>query len=176
MINTENDKVEIQDLHLQAFGDEEGPVIEKMTEEFLLLPETISINVYRGLRIAGNILFSPFQLDDHPEKKCFLLAPLGVLPEHQGTGIGKELIEKGVYHLKLIGADAIFVLGHPSYYASRGFVQAKVLSPHHELMKHPEAWRMLEVKPGSMEGIAGTSVAAEPIMDPMFWDTSGRPG
>jgi len=175
MIHAENEKLEIQNLHLHAFGEQEGPVIQKMTEEFLQLPETISINVYRGLRIAGNILFSPFSLDDHPEKKCFLLAPLGVLPEYQGLGIGRELIEKGVYHLKLIGADAIFVLGYPNYYASRGFAPAKVLPPHHKLVGETEAWRMLEIKPGSMDGIGGTSVAAAPIMNPMFWDTSGRP-
>ena len=164
----------IQNLHLMAFGKAEGPVISMLVSEFLPMPETISICVTRQDRVVGNIIFTPFFLSDYPNKKCFLLAPLGVLPGYQGLGVGAELIESGVEQLKTMGADAAFVLGHPGYYSLRGFVPTTVLPPFPEVMKLSEAWRVREIQAGAMAGVAGPSVAAEPIMKPMFWDTSDR--
>ncbi len=174
MNNSTNEILKIRDIHLQAFGEHEGPVISNMVHEMLAQPESISINVQRDGTEVGNIIFTPFKLNNHPDKKCFLLAPLGVLPAFQGQGIGKELIEKGVAHLKSIGVDAVFVLGYPAFYGARGFGGTEVLAPHHELVKYTKAWKMLEIQSGSMAGVSGTSVAVDPIMDPMFWDTSGR--
>ena len=174
MNSSTNEVLQIQNIHLQAFGEHEGPVISNMVNEMLSQPESISITVQRDGAEVGNIIFTPFKLNNHPDKKCFLLAPLGVLPAFQRQGIGKELIEKGIAHLKSMGVDAVFVLGHPAYYGARGFGVTEVLSPHHELMKHTEAWKMLEIQPGSMAGVSGTSVAVNSIMDPMFWDASSR--
>ena len=165
----------IRNLHLEAFGKTEGPIVSELAGAFLTLPDSISICVERDDKEVGNIIFTPFHLNDHPDKVCFLLAPLGVLPEFQRQGVGAELIAKGITHLKSLDADAIFVLGHPRYYALRGFEPARVLSPYHEVMTHHEAWKMLEIKPGSMSGAGGTSMAAKPIMKREFWDTSGRP-
>lgn len=165
---------EIKALHLEAFGIEEGPVILKLVEDFLLREDSISISVEGDGKIIGNVIFSPFKLLDYPERKFFLLAPLGVLPKFQGKGVGKKLIEKGIDHLRSLGGEAIFVLGQPDYYPLRGFNLTTVLSPYSELMITPEAWMALEIKKGALEGLKGTSIASEPIMKKMFWDTSNR--
>mgnify|MGYP000633955455 CR=1 FL=1 len=171
MNNSTKEMLLIQDIHLQAF-ESDGPLVSNMAKEMLSQSETISINVERDGKVVGNIIFTPFKLNDHPDKKCFLLAPLGVLPEFQKQGVGKELIEKGVLHLKSIGTDAIFVMGHPDYYELRGFVTTEVIPPYDELVTFYDGWKMLEIQPGSMAEVGGTSVAADPIMKPIFWDTS----
>ncbi len=175
MISLE-EKQEIQDLHLKAFGEHEGPVISNMVGEMLAQEETISINIKEDDRIVGNIIFTPFKLNDHPSKKCYLLAPVGVLPELHSKGLGKELIEKGVSHLKSLGTDAVFVLGYPKYYGSRGFSPTYVILPFQKEVKRIDAWKMMELKPGSMAEVGGTSVASDAIMKPMFWDIDYKPG
>lgn len=49
------------------------------------------------------------------------LAPMCVAPEYQNQGIGTKLVEKVIQEAKKNNIDAIFVLGHPSYYPRFGF-------------------------------------------------------
>ncbi len=174
MITKTTDTPAIQNLHLHAFGDDEGPIIHALSGAFLAHPDIISLDVIRQERVVGNIMFSPLRLTDHPDKSCYLMAPVGVLPAFQGQGVGRDLIEGGVAHLSSMGVEAIFVLGHPGYYASNGFGPTKVLPPHHRLVTRMDAWKMREIIPGAMVEVGGTSMASEPIMDREFWDTSDR--
>ena len=175
MINKDKTKIkEIKALHLEAFGTEEGPVIFKLVEDFLLREDSIAISVEEGCKIIGNVIFSPFILEEYPEKKFFLLAPLGVLSEYQRKGVGKKLIEESIGYLKSLGGEAIFVLGDPNYYPLRGFKLTTIKTPYSEIMRLPEAWMALEIEEGALKGLHGNSVASKPIMKPMFWDTTGR--
>ena len=49
------------------------------------------------------------------------LAPLSVLPEAQGRGIGGHLAEAAA---RFSGAEAVVVLGDPAFYTSHGFLRA----------------------------------------------------
>ena len=131
-------------------------------------PETISINIEKEDKIIGNVLFTPFELNNHSDKKCYLLAPIGILPEFHGQGFGKELIEKGVAHLKTMDVDAIFVFGYPKYYGMRGFYPTYVALPYQTEVIRIDAWKMMELKSGSMAEVGGTSVACDAIMKPEF--------
>lgn len=164
----------IKNIHLLAFGDEEGNEVAKLAEDLLSLPDTISISVTRDEKIVGNVLFTPFIFTDHPKAKCYVLAPLGVLPEYQRHGVGKELMKAGIAHLKSIGADAIFVLGVPTYYPQHGFVPSDKQTPYPDLLTIPEAWMVLELNAGNTKHLCGKTVAVEPFMHPSLWDTSGR--
>ena len=164
----------IQHIHRQAFGDEEGPVIADLVQKFMALKSTISITTEREGQKVGNVIFTPLMIDGHPNRYCFLLCPLAVLPAFQRQGVGKELIEKGAAHLTSIGADAMFVLGDPNYYARHGFGLTNIQPPYSELVTMKEAWRMRELGPNTLPGIRASSTAVEPIMDPAYWDTSGH--
>lgn len=166
---------EIQELHLRAFGKKEGPIIFDLAGNMLDEPETISVNIEKKDKIVGNVLFTPFKLNEHPEKRCYLLAPIGVLPEFHQQGLGKELIEKGVTHLKSLHVDAIFVLGYPKYYGIRGFYPTYVALPYQTDVKRIDGWKMRELKLGSMAEVGGTSVACDAIMKPEFWDLNYDP-
>lgn len=159
-------------VHLLAFGEDEGAEVAQLARAFLALPDTISISVERDGKVAGNVLFTPFVFPEHPKTKCYLLAPCAVLPDHQGCGIGKELIETSIAHLKSIGTDAVFVLGVPAFYPRYGFAPTDKQTPYPDLLTMPESWMALDLTAGSVASLSGKPVAAEPIMQPEYWDTS----
>lgn len=170
-----SEKEIIKNIHLLAFGKEEGEETAALAESFLALPETLSFSAERGGKIVGNVLFTPFSFKDHPDKKCYLLAPIGVLPEYQkGHGVGKELMVSAIDHLKSNGTDAIFVLGVPSYYPRYGFVPTNLQTPYPELLTIPEAWMVLELTSGIAKQLSGNTIAVDEFMIPELWDTSGR--
>jgi putative acetyltransferase len=63
------------------------------------------------------------------------LAPLGVLPEHQGQGHGSALARASVDAVRALGEPALLVEGNPKYYGRFGFVRADELG----LLPPPEA-------------------------------------
>ncbi|MFY2822541.1 GNAT family N-acetyltransferase [Ruegeria sp. MALMAid1280] len=160
------------EVHRVAFGTEEGDDIAQLAKDFLVLSDTISISAERDGKTVGNVLFTPFVFSNHPETKCYLLAPCGVLPRYQGHGIGKEIMETGIEHLKSVGADAVFVLGVPTFYPRYGFVPTDKQTPYPDLMTAPEAWMALELTEGSVEKLSGKTVAIPPFTQPHWWDTS----
>lgn len=165
----------IKNIHLLAFGETEGKETSELAEAFLGLPDTVSISAEREGKVVGNVLFTTFVFEEHPDKKCFLLAPIGVLPAYQrGFGVGKELMQKGIEYLKSIGTDAIFVLGVPTYYPRYGFELTNKQTPYPDLLTMPEAWMVLELNTGVVSTLSGKTKAVEPFMNPVFWDTSGR--
>ena len=73
--------------------------------------------------IAGHIAFSPVFCDGQASNGLGL-APVAVLPDQQGTGIGSRLIKEGIEHAKSGGFDFLVVLGEPDYYSRFGFMTA----------------------------------------------------
>ncbi len=169
-----SEKETIKNIHFLAFSDE-GKETSELAEAFLAEPDTISISAERQGKTVGNVLFTPFVFEEHPEKKCYLLAPIGVLPEYQrGFGVGRELMQAGIEQLKSIGTEAIFVLGVPTYYPQYGFVPTDKQTPYPDLLTIPESWMALELNKEVLNSIGGKTNANKPFMNPMFWDTSGR--
>jgi predicted N-acetyltransferase YhbS len=78
-------------------------------------------------RIVGHVAFSPVRIDGR-QGSWFGLAPLAVLPDWQGRGIGAALVEAGVEDLKRIDAAGCVVLGEPAYYGRFGFAHDPALS------------------------------------------------
>jgi len=173
-----SEKEIIKHIHLLAFaedeGEEEGKAIAQLAAAFLEHPDTISISAERDGKMAGNVLFTPFYFKDHPDKKCYLLAPLGVLPEFKGQGVGTEVVQKGIEYLKSIGTDAVFVLGIPTFYPLLGFVPTDINTPYPELLTEPPAWMALEITSGITQKLSGSTSGIDAFMKPEFWDTSGR--
>ncbi|MCW8888917.1 MAG: N-acetyltransferase [Gammaproteobacteria bacterium] len=73
--------------------------------------------------VIGHILFTPVTLDGS-RVVGMGLAPMAVLPSHQGEGVGSLLIRHGLDHLQKSGCPFVIVLGHPDYYPRFGFEPA----------------------------------------------------
>ncbi|NVO56242.1 N-acetyltransferase [Rhodobacteraceae bacterium B1Z28] len=171
---TQTDIEAILEVHRLAFGEAEGAEIAQLAKDFLDRPDTISISAKRDGKIAGNVLFTPFVFKDHLATKCYLLAPCGVSPEYQGRGVGKEIMETSIRQLTSTGADAVFVLGVPTFYPRYGFAQTDKQTPYPDLLTATEAWMALELTPGTVEKLSGQTIAIQQFMQSHWWDTSGR--
>ena len=70
--------------------------------------------------VVGHIAFSPVTIAG---KSCnwYGLAPVSVLPEFQGEGIGSRLVKAGLERLHELGAKGCVLLGEPEYYGRFNF-------------------------------------------------------
>ena len=113
----------IRRVHAAAFPtDLEASLVEQLIADG---DAAISLAAEDDGEIVGHILFSRMEAQaDGKSVDAFGLAPVAVLPERQGQGIGSELVEKGIAAARQAGADLIFVLGEPEYYGRFGFSAA----------------------------------------------------
>lgn len=92
-------------------------LVERLRDQAAL---TISLVAEAEGIVVGHIAFSPVTVAG---RSCdwYGLAPVSVLPEFQGEGIGTRLIREGMAQLQLLGAQGCVLLGEPEYYGRFGF-------------------------------------------------------
>jgi putative acetyltransferase len=125
----------IHDVHRRAFGDE-GEDIVRLVDALRGDPElyvpALSFVSTDGDAVVGHIM-NTWNLVG--ETSVLQLAPLGVLPEHQGKGHGSALARASIDAVRALGEPALLVEGNPKYYGRFGFVRADELG----LLPPPEA-------------------------------------
>lgn len=161
----------IRSLHLNAFGEPEGPVIVSLVEAMLIdksAEPRFSFVVENAGDILGHVIFSTVKIDQHPEIRASILCPLGIAGNHQKQGLGTRLIAHGLTALKQQNVEIVFVLGDPAYYSRCGFSAGHDISPPYEL-PYPEAWMATELAPGALANISGRVQCAESLMQREYW-------
>ncbi|MEW8496561.1 MAG: N-acetyltransferase, partial [Candidatus Thiodiazotropha taylori] len=73
------------------------------------------------------------------------LAPMAVLPSHQGEGIGTRLVRYGLDYLRDADCPFVIVLGHPDYYPRFGFELASKYQIHSQWEGVPDDAFMIAV-------------------------------
>ncbi len=118
-----DDSQAIRHVHRQAFdGDLEARLVDKLRDADHVV---LSLVAVAGDRVVGHVLFSPVTVEPHPgEPRWAALGPIGVLPGHQGRGIGSRLVREGLAGCRTRGLKAVVLLGAPGYYSRFGFVRA----------------------------------------------------
>lgn len=72
--------------------------------------------------IVGHVLFTKLQIKNESQTfPSLALAPVSVLPEFQGKGIGSKLILYGHEIAKSLGYKSVILLGHQDYYPRFGY-------------------------------------------------------
>ena len=119
-----------------AFPDEElRPLVSALLEGEA---KVLSVGAFDG-DIVGHVLFTLFDGEGADDKRAgAMLAPLAVLPEYQGQGMGSALVKQGLLQLTSMGTRQVFVLGDPNYYGRFGFQAEQNVLPPYPL---PEEWR-----------------------------------
>lgn len=76
--------------------------------------------------IIGHVMLSPATTVVQPKsaRGILVLAPLAVLPEYQGHGVGRRLIETVEQRAIAASWSAISILGDPEYYGRFDYVPA----------------------------------------------------
>ena len=102
--------------------------------------------VYEGVAHA---CYTAITIDAAPHLKCYVLAPMAVLPEDQGKGYATRLMEQAE---SVLNADVIFVMGQPFHYGNRYNTPHKVLPPVKTLAPL-ECWFARELTPGALDNV-----------------------
>lgn len=103
----------------QSDGNEQD-LVSALRESQSFIPE-LSLVAVDGEQIVGHILFTRVTVGG---AQALALAPLSVLPEKQGKGIGLALIREGHRIAGQLGYGYSIVLGHAGYYPKAGYQPA----------------------------------------------------
>ena len=164
----------IREVHRNAFGESEGPVVSQLACD-ILVDETaspvLSLVAEEDGKIVGNIIFSTVIIEGCQNGiTAYILAPLAVLEEYQRKGVGTALIEKGLAALMEKGAALVFVYGDPAYYSRSGFKPAMpydLKAPYD--LKYPVGWMVLELQQGALGKAVGVVQCASSLSSPEYW-------
>lgn len=121
-----SDHPQVEQLQRLAFNDpDELPsLVSALRRSTGPLP-TVSTVATAGDRIVGHVMLSAGRLDAPPRLvDVLVLSPLGVLPDHQGRGIGTQLIDEALATAEQMRVPLVFLEGDPGYYRKRGFERA----------------------------------------------------
>lgn len=169
--STQADHTTICQLHRDAFGEPEGEPIAQLVSDLFnhhSAQPQLSLVAEDKEKIIGHILFTPVTVDGAEVDGAYILAPMAVDKQQQASGIGTQLIKRGLEILKQREASFVLVLGDPNYYSRTGFnVDHCIKAPY--TLEYPEAWMAQELKMGALEGIEGTVRCADPLHEPQHW-------
>jgi putative acetyltransferase len=116
----------------------------------------LSLVAEKDGHVVGHILFSPVTIEPFAGQVSAVgLAPMAVLPDQQGKGIGTRLVEEGLAELRRLGHDVVVVVGHPDYYPRFGFKRASLFGLRTEIDCPDEAFMAIELRPGALAGRGG---------------------
>ncbi|SCJ97532.1 Predicted acetyltransferase [uncultured Clostridium sp.] len=83
------------------------------------------------------------------------LAPVSVLPEYQGKGIGSKLINVALESARRLGYKSVIVLGHDKYYPKFGFVPASKYEIRAPFDVPDASFMAKELNDGSLISVSG---------------------
>jgi predicted N-acetyltransferase YhbS len=170
-----SDSSAIEALFVSVFtkseGESEGVLIGDLSKE--LIASTDKGDLYgfvavdRG-QIVGAIFFSRLTFERNID--VFILAPVAVHSDHQGMGIGQELIRHGLREMKEKGVMIVVTYGDPAFYSKVGFypLSQDVLAAPLELSQ-PEGWLGQSLTGDSIEAIPGRCSCVKALDNPAYW-------
>jgi putative acetyltransferase len=135
-----------------AFGRSgEADLVDRLRAEGAVL---LSLVAEVDGQIVGHILFSRMTVETAQGPVAAVsLAPLAVLPSHQGRQVGSQLVRHGLAELRNRGERIVIVLGHRDYYPRFGFSPEK--ARHLASPFAPESFMALELSDAALAGIRG---------------------
>ena len=151
---TDSDYDAVHRVNEMAFDrPEEANLVELLRDAVSGLISLVAVN---DQDVIGHILFSPVTVNNgHSSFYAIALGPMAVLPEHQRTGIGSQLVKEGLDRCLRVGENIVFVVGHPRFYPRFGFVPARPLGFECEYSVADDVFMVAEIKEGALAGLSG---------------------
>ncbi len=157
----DSDELEaVVSVHLEAFDTgAEAALVRALAEDPAYIPE-LSIVAVDGATIVGHALLTRLWVDGPDATSDVLsLAPVSVLSDYQGHGIGPILVTVGLQAARARGESAVIVLGYADFYRRFGFAPARALGiePPEGWDVPDEAWMALALDDGGLEHVRGVA-------------------
>jgi putative acetyltransferase len=149
----EKDWPSVYDLNVSAFDTKaEANLVNSLRE---IISPIISIVATIDGVVVGHILFTPVELSQNADTFIMGLAPMAVTEKQRVKGIGGAMVASGIKECKQLGAGAVVVLGHSSYYPKFGFKAASRFNIACEYDVPDEAFMVLELLPEYLSSKSG---------------------
>jgi len=152
------DAIAVRGVHARAFAGrwEEARLVDMLHASGAAPVSLVAATSETDGRLVGHILFSPVRIDRRGSDPPMMvgLAPVGVLREYQGRGIGSRLIRDGLEACREAGYAAAVVLGEPGYYSRFGFERASGKGLGNEYGTD-EYFMVAELGNGGLDGVGG---------------------
>jgi predicted N-acetyltransferase YhbS len=139
----------------QMSDQQEQFLVERLRKSDAFVPE-LSLVAEIGNKIVGHILLTKLKIVN--ERKTFdslALAPVSVLPDFQGTGIGTKLILQSHKAAKELGYKSIILLGHEKYYPKFGYKRADLFGIELPFEVPKENCMAIELVKNGLYGVSG---------------------
>lgn len=109
--------------------------------------------------VIGHILLTKIVIKSNDKEYLSLaLAPVSVLPEWQGKGVGSKLIIEAHQSALALGHSSVVLLGHQDYYPRFGYKMAHLFDISLPFDVPKENCMVLELVVNGLKGISGVVV------------------
>ena len=152
----------VENLTREAFWNQYAPACN---EHYLLHMMRDAAEFIRELdvvaevdgRIVGNIVYTRAKVvgDNGESWDVITFGPIAVLPEFQGRGIGRRLVEHTRQLAQAMGFRAILIYGDPGLYSRFGFVPAETYGIGTPDNMYAAALQACELYPGALADCRG---------------------
>lgn len=169
------DSLQIVELFTQVFseseGSSEGQIIGNLVSNLMARTtpqDLVGCAAFDNDRIMGCIFFSRFIVPSN--ELAFILSPVAVSTEVQGSGVGQQLIRYGINHLKSLDVNLVFTYGDPAYYSKTGFEKLSeeiVKAPYS--LSQPIGWLAQSLDGRKIQAMEGSTQCVEALSNPQYW-------
>ena len=148
---------EVTSLIEEAFKNEpnsdhkEQFLVDRLRETEAFIPE-LSIVALLENKVVGHILLTKIKIGN---SISLALAPVSVLPEYQGNGIGSKLIIEAHNKARELGYQSVVLLGHKDYYPRFGYVVAEKFGIKLPFDVPSECIMAIELTPNALKEVNG---------------------
>jgi putative acetyltransferase len=104
------------------------------------------------------------------ERTVFVLAPVAVMTERQGQGIGQTLLRQGLNVMRDTGTDVVMTYGDPDFYQKVGFQPvSEDDAPAPFKLQFPHGWLCQSLTDRPWSAFCGPSRCVPALNNPVFW-------
>ena len=140
---------------IQLSDHKEQFLVERLRKSSAFVPE-LSMVAEAANKIVGHILLTKIKIrNGQNEFDSLALAPVSVLPEIQGAGVGKMLIIQAHKEARALGYKSIVLLGHDKYYPKFGYELAENFGIKLPFDVPKENCMAIELTKGGLNGVRG---------------------
>lgn len=139
-----------------GFSDHrEHLMVERLRESEAFIP-TLSLIAELDGTPAGHILLTRVQIRGGDRSiEALALAPLSVVPECQGFGVGRQLVQVAHARAAEHGFGLIVLVGLPDYYPQFGYEPLNGYPIDLPFSAPDDNCMVLALRPGALSGVAG---------------------